>query len=220
MRRAVGAALFYLCDSGGGKAGHLIRKEIHSVKFRRSMAARTLQYYNNFTLKNMQLLVIRHGIAEDAEKFATTGEDDSRRPLTKAGKRKMKEGAAGLLEVVETLDAIGSSPLLRAQQTAEIVAKAYDDLPVSTVEALSPGRDPADLLEWLREQNSAEVVAIVGHEPHLGTLVTWFMTSAPDSRVAMSKGGAALLEFSSRVAARSGTLQWLLTGAQLRRMGE
>ncbi len=167
----------------------------------------------------MQLLVIRHGIAEEAETFAATGVDDSRRPLTKAGKRKMKEGAAGLREIVETLDVIGASPLLRAQQTAEIVAKAYGDLSVETVEALSPGSDPAGLIHWLGENASAEVVAIVGHEPHLGMLVTWLMSGTRDSRVAMSKGGAALVEFSLRATAGSGTLEWLLTGSQLRRIG-
>lgn len=168
----------------------------------------------------MQLLVIRHGSAEDAEEFAAAGEDDLRRPLTKAGKRKMKEVAAGLLEIVETLDVIGASPLVRAQQTAEIVAKAYDDMTVDTVEALSPGSDPSDLVDWLGKHASVEVVAVVGHEPHLGMLVTWLMTEARESRVEMSKGGAALLEFSSRVTARSGTLQWLLTGSQLRRIGQ
>jgi phosphohistidine phosphatase len=168
----------------------------------------------------MQLLVIRHGIAENAETFAATGKDDSRRPLTKAGTRKMKEVAAGLLEMVEALDVIGASPLLRAQQTAEIVAKAYGDLSVTTAEALSPGSDPSSLVHWLGEHAAAEFVAIVGHEPHLGMLVTWLMTGGRDSRVAMSKGGAALLEFPLRVTAGSGTLQWVLTGSQLRRMGE
>ena len=168
---------------------------------------------------HMQLLVIRHGIAEEAETFAATGLDDSQRPLTKPGKRKMKEVAAGLREIVETLDVIGASPLLRAQQTAEILAKVYDDLPVLTVQALSPGSEPSALVDWLAQHDSAKVVAVVGHEPHLGMLVTWFMSGARDSRVAMSKSGAALLEFSSGVTPGSGTLQWLLTGSQLRRIG-
>jgi phosphohistidine phosphatase len=168
----------------------------------------------------MQLLVIRHGIAEEAEAFAATGMDDSRRPLTQAGKRKMKEIATGLRGLIDTLDVIGASPLVRALQTAEIVAEAYGDLPVSTVEALSPGSNPSGLVDWLNEHASAKVVAIVGHEPHLGMLVTWLMTGARDSRVAMSKGGAALLEFATRVTIQSGTLQWLLTGSQLRRLGQ
>lgn len=168
----------------------------------------------------MQLLVIRHGIAEDAETFAATGKGDSLRPLTKAGRRKMKEAAAGLREIVDTVDVLAASPLVRAQQTAEIVAKAYDDMAVTTVEALSPGSHPSRIVDWLEEHALAEVVAVVGHEPHLGMLVTWLMTEHRDSRVAMSKGGAALLEFSSHVKARDGTLHWLLTGSQLRRIGQ
>jgi phosphohistidine phosphatase len=167
----------------------------------------------------MKLLVIRHGIAGDAEEFAATGKDDSQRPLTKAGKRKMKEVAGGLLEIIETIDVIAASPLVRAQQTADILAKAYGDLSVSTVAALSPGSDPSDLLDWLSGHAAAEVVAIVGHEPHLGMLVTWFMGGVRDSRVEMSKGGAALLEFDSALGPGKGTLEWLLTGSQLRRIG-
>ena len=104
---------------------------------------------HSFLPTRMQLLVIRHGIAEEAETFAATGLNDSQRPLTKSGKRKMKEVAAGLREIVETVDVIGASPLLRAQQTAEIVAKAYGDVPVLTVQALSPGSEPSDLVEWV-----------------------------------------------------------------------
>lgn len=166
----------------------------------------------------MQLLVIRHGIAEDREAFAATGKDDSLRPLTKAGKRKMKEAAAGLRELVDTIDVIGASQLVRAQQTAKIVGKAYDGVAVDTVDALSPENDVSDLLDWLGEHASAEVIAVVGHEPHLGMLVTWLMTAAAESRAAMSKGGAALLDLSSGVKAGKGTLEWLLTGSQLRRI--
>ena len=162
----------------------------------------------------MELVVIRHGTAEDAK----PGVDDSQRSLTKEGKKEMRKAAAGLTRLVETIDVIAASPLVRAQQTAEIVAAAYDDLPIETLDSLSPGSDLGDLAKWLREQASAEVVAVVGHEPHLGTLVTWFMTGAGNSRVAMSKAGAALLEFSSSVSEGSGVLQWLATGSTLRRL--
>jgi len=163
----------------------------------------------------MELLVIRHGTAEDA---SASGDDESR-ALTKAGKQEMKEVGAGLKRLVESIDVIGASPLLRAQQTAEIVAKEYGDPPIHKVDALVPGGDPTRLSDWLARHASADVVAIVGHEPLLGTLVTWFMTGAGDSRVAMSKGGSALLEFSSRVSPGSGILKWLLTRSALRRLG-
>jgi phosphohistidine phosphatase len=163
----------------------------------------------------MQLLVIRHGSAEDAGR----GVEDSQRALTDAGKKEMKQVSAGLTALVENVDVIAASPLVRAQQTAEIVAKAYDDLEIHTLEALSPGSDLDAIANWLRQQASAEVIAVVGHEPDLGTLVTWLMTGAGNSRVAFSKGGAALLEFPSRVASGGATLEWLLTRSQLRRIG-
>jgi len=163
----------------------------------------------------MELLVIRHGTAED---IGPDG-DDARRSLTKAGRDEMKEAAAGLRTLVDTIDVIGASPLVRAQQTAEIVAHAYEDVSVATVQSLVPGSDLSVLADWLARHASAKVVALVGHEPHLGLLVTWLMTGAGNSRVAFGKGGAAMLEFSSRVAPGSGTLQWLLTRSALRRLG-
>ena len=160
----------------------------------------------------MQLLLIRHGTAEDK---ASNG-DDAHRSLTEDGKREVKEAVKGLKTLVENIDAIGASPLLRARQTADIVAKGYGDLPIQIVPALTPGSDPASVLDWLEQNTSAKLLALVGHEPLLGVLVTWFMTGSSNSRVAMSKAGAALLEFSGRVAAGTGTLQWVVTGLTLR----
>ena len=132
----------------------------------------------------------------------------------------MKGVAAGLRELVEKVDVIGASPLLRAQQTAQIVAKAYNDLPVATVNDLLPESDPPALLTWLRQHATVNVVAIVGHEPNLGRVVTWLMAGVNASRVALTKGGTCLLEFTGSAAAGNGTLQWLLTPSQLRRIGD
>jgi phosphohistidine phosphatase len=167
----------------------------------------------------MQLLVIRHAIAEDRDAFAATGKDDSERPLTKRGERKMRDVAVGLARLVDSLDAIGASPLLRAQQTARIVAEAYGSGGVDTVEALAPESEPSASLDWLTQHRSAQAIAIVGHEPHLGALVTWLMTGQSESRVTLRKGGACLLELSDRPAAGGGTLQWALTPSQLRCVG-
>src|SRR5438552_18375742 len=166
----------------------------------------------------MQLLVIRHGIAEDPA-TAATGQDDAGRPLSKEGKRMMKHVAAGLGELVEKLDVIGASPLLRAQQTAQIVAKVYNDLPVEPVNALLPENEPSDLLPWLERHASDKIVAVFGHEPHLGFLVTWLMSGQKVSRVALKKGSACLLEFDDKVAGGGATLHWLLTPSELRRIG-
>ena len=167
---------------------------------------------------HMQLLVIRHAIAEEREVFAATGEDDSRRPLTERGARKMLDVAEGLLTLVDAIDVLAASPLVRAQQTAGIVAEVYGGLPVLTEHALAPEGDLRDVVRWLRQQSSANVIAVVGHEPTLGVLVTWLMCGLEDSRITLRKGGACLLEFSARPAAGGATMQWALTPSQLRRM--
>src|SRR5436190_1246413 len=72
----------------------------------------------------MQLLIVRHGIAEERETWAPRNDD--LRPLTEEGKKKMKEAAKGLHALVPKLEVLASSPLTRAVQTATILAKEYD----------------------------------------------------------------------------------------------
>ena len=62
--------------------------------------------------------------------------------------------------------------------------------------------------------------AVVGHEPHLGTLVTWLMTGIEESRVPLRKGAACLLEFPSRPEERTAQLHWALTASQLGRLAD
>ena len=86
----------------------------------------------------MQVLVVRHAIAEQREEFARTGKDDSQRPLTHDGRRKMRRGAVGLRAVVPAIDVLATSPLLRAVQTAEILAAVYNGRNMVTVKGLFP----------------------------------------------------------------------------------
>jgi phosphohistidine phosphatase len=167
----------------------------------------------------MQLLVIRHAIAEDRDAFASSGRDDSERPLTPAGHDKMRGAAAGLRRIVSKVDLLASSPYVRAMQTAELVAEAYAIETIKTVDALVPDVPLKRFLSWLERKASVDVVAVVGHEPHLGELVTWLMSGLPESRVEMKKGGAALLEFHGQPGAGVGVLHWLLTSGQLRDLG-
>jgi phosphohistidine phosphatase len=170
----------------------------------------------------MQLLVIRHAIAEDKDAFAATGEDDSRRPLTERGAEKMAEVAAGLRSIVPAIDVLAASPFVRAQQTAAIVAAACGGLEVETTDVLVPESSFPAFRRWLNALKKTDVVAIVGHEPHLGALVTRLMTgdaAGGSSRIELKKGGACLLEISAGDDTGGATLQWLLTPSQLRRLG-
>lgn len=168
----------------------------------------------------MQLLVIRHAIAEDREEFAASGRDDNERPLTKHGKQQMKRVARGLRRMVKSIDVLGASPLVRAQQTAAIVAEAYGDMQVATVPSLAPESEPEAFADWLGRQRTAQVVGAVGHDPHLSMLVTWLLAGRMEPRVDIEKGGAVLLEVEGAPRARCATLLWALTPAMLVRLGD
>jgi phosphohistidine phosphatase len=96
------------------------------------------------------------------------------------------------------------------------MAEAYGIDGIKRVDALVPEAPLQQFLVWLQRKASVDVVAIVGHEPHLGELVTWLMSGLAESRVEMKKGGAALLEFAGQPGAGLGVLQWLMTAGQLR----
>jgi phosphohistidine phosphatase len=163
----------------------------------------------------MQLLVIRHAIAEDRDQWAQHGHPDAERPLTDRGRRRMRRAAAGLRTVVPQVDVLAASPLARAVETAELVAREYD-AEVQQVPQLAPEHPVDDLLPWLRRFDPGAVVAVVGHEPHLGFLVGWLLTARHESFVELKKGAACLLEFDDPPAPGDATLRWALAPSQLR----
>lgn len=164
----------------------------------------------------MKLLVIRHAIAMDQEEFADTGEPDERRPLTNYGAKRMRKNAKGMRTVASKIDRFATSPLIRAIETAELVSEVYSIDQAELAPVLVPGVPFEEFEEWIRERADVDVFAIVGHEPHLSTLVTWLMTGMQESRIQLKKGGACLLEFESAPRRNSGALLWLLTPRQLR----
>jgi phosphohistidine phosphatase len=174
----------------------------------------------------MNLLVIRHAIAEDKERFAATGRSDDQRPLTAAGRDKMRRAAKGLRTVMPRVAVLATSPLLRARETAEIVAPAIGVARAQIVEALRPDRPFEELLAWLgglphnEKADDERTVGVVGHEPHLSGLVTWLMTGEKESRVELKKGGACLLHFDGAPRAGDALLRWSLSPSQLRGLAD
>lgn len=166
----------------------------------------------------MRLLVIRHASAEDKDAFAKTARPDTERPLTKRGRTVMAKAANGLRHEVKSLDVLAASPLVRAAQTAAIVAAEYGDISVDTVPALAPASAPRAFATWLATQKRARVVAIVGHEPHLGTLVTWLLSGLTTSYVEIEKGGACLLEINGKPGPTCATLCWSLPPKMLAKL--
>lgn len=167
----------------------------------------------------LRVLAIRHAVAEDRADFARTGEPDGLRPLTRQGRRRMRRAARGLAAVVPKVDVLASSPLTRAVQTAEIVARRYERAKQHRLPSLAPGKPMNALLGWLAQHPPGRTVAIVGHEPHLGEFVSWALTGLRESFVPLKKGAACLIEFPGEVKPGRATLLWLMKPSQMRAIG-
>jgi phosphohistidine phosphatase len=170
----------------------------------------------------MTLLVIRHAIAEDRKDYArrTKGADDGLRPLTKDGRRRMRRGAKGLKALVKDVDVLAASGLTRAQQTAAILAEHYPKAKIVRLAELSPNKSVRQLLSWLQGQKSDLTIAVVGHEPHLSTFVSWALTGLQESFIELKKGAACLIRFDEDLKPGQAKLIWALTPSQLRSLVE
>lgn len=173
----------------------------------------------------MKLLLIRHGLATDRAEFARSGKgsDDSERPLTGKGRRRMQAVAHGLAGLLEEppWQALLTSPYVRAAQSAEILQRELGGADPEVSPALLPSADPQELLQALRTLalDDDAAVAVVGHEPHLSTAASWFLTGRDRSLLELKKGSATLLELGDDPEPGTGTLVWSLPPRALRRMG-
>lgn len=163
----------------------------------------------------MKLLIIRHAHAGDREDWAREGKEDFARPLSGKGRKDMREAVAGLERLLPRTDALFTSPLLRAAETARILAHAYG-LEPKEVPALAQEVPPRETLRWLSGRGE-KVLAVVGHEPGLGILAGLLLCGEWRPFITLKKGQACLLKFSGRARAGNGTLLWSLTPKQLRR---
>lgn len=160
----------------------------------------------------MEILLMRHGRAGQR----SDEQDDALRPLTGDGVKRLKKALPGLHRVVPRLDRVVTSPLLRARQTAQLVAEDYG-VPLKELTALSPGGDHQALTRWLGRQRD-EVVLLVGHEPDLGRLASGYLTGSRDSFVPLKKGAICQIHFTDKPAVAQGELRLLFTAGQLRRL--
>ena len=160
----------------------------------------------------MNIFIVRHGIAEDNAKGG-----DRARELTEEGRKKMKEAATGFARIEPEIDHIFSSPLVRAVQTAEIVAKALEHGdPVEIMEELSPGYSPEQVLSRLSTLKKAESIVLAGHEPNCSELAAHLLGRA---HLEFKKGAICLIE-ADPVSAGKGILIWHLSPQTLRLMAK
>jgi phosphohistidine phosphatase len=164
----------------------------------------------------MEIYLLRHGLA--VERGERGFEDDSARPLTAKGRRQIRKSIPAIKKLAGKFDLILSSPLLRAKQTAEIVAwelKLKKHLEFSN--ALAPGGSARNLLRQLgREKPAPDKVLLVGHEPDLTRLISLLICGNQELQTDFKKGGLCKLTVEKLRIGKCAVLCWLLTPKQLK----
>ena len=150
----------------------------------------------------MKLYLVRHaeaiepsGTMPDVARYLTT---KGRLAFRKIARRVRKAGAAPAV--------IFTSPLLRAVQTAEILAERLNhEGPVVVARELSPGFGLQDLRSLLVSAGSPGEAAFVGHAPDLGDIASTLL--ALPGGFPLRKGTVLALEADGSV--RKGTARFL-----------
>ena len=157
----------------------------------------------------MELVLIRHGIAEDREQWQ--GQNDWLRPLTNEGRDKLKLLSGVYAKMISPVDVLVHSPLLRAQQTAEILLKSIKAKYTLESEVLAPDSNPTEFVKWVQDYPKAEKVVCVGHEPNLSQIASSLLMGSGRLNIQFKKAGAMSLYFSDVIKEKSARLDWLVT---------
>ena len=159
-----------------------------------------------------ELYLIRHGVAEER---GDAWPDDSKRPLTEDGTSRMRKAARGLSRLGVVFDIVLTSPLVRARQTAEIVAGGLAPRPsLVNLESLAPDAGYAALITELEKHARKPRIALVGHEPDIGELAARLIGSRHP--IPFKKGAVCRIDVDEIPPGGPGDLQWLLTPKILR----
>jgi phosphohistidine phosphatase len=163
----------------------------------------------------MRVLLVRHAIAVDRD---TPGIADHLRPLTEEGAARFRKSSRALADMV-TVDAILTSPLLRAKQTAEIFGRNFPG--VSIQEAASLGSGSREEFEAaLARLPKSSTVAGVGHEPYVSEWTADWLGGSNADAFAFKKGGVALIEFELRAEKGAGRLVFFLAPKVLKALSD
>src|SRR5579864_7434188 len=124
----------------------------------------------------MELLIVRHAVA--FERSPRRWPEDGERPLSPRGVQRARQAAAGLKHLTDRPLRVLTSPLLRARQTAEILARCAGWPAAAPCALLAPDGSPERLLALLAGLRGARI-AVVGHEPDLGRLLAACLPGEP-----------------------------------------
>ncbi len=139
-------------------------------------------------MASFELYIIRHGIAVEQGQCPT----DAERPLTEVGIKKTQKVAQRLAELGVKFDLIQTSPLVRAQQTAQILLD--QGLGSHLIESvhLAPSGELQAWIAWLaewRKPSTQQTLAIVGHQPNLGDWAEQLIWGQVSGSLVVKKAG-------------------------------
>jgi len=170
----------------------------------------------------MNLYLMRHGIAIDANDPSVL--DDNQRPLTNKGVKRMRRAARGLRRLGINFDGILTSPILRARQTADIVAGALGmESLLEEISGLAIESSVEHLLFGLTRYQDREHLLLVGHQPLLGQTLAFIIDpsrGADKLEFNLRKGSLCRVEIAALPVNQPGVLHWLLTAKQLRLLAD
>ena len=163
-----------------------------------------------------ELYFVRHGLAEER---GDAWPDDTKRPLSGEGMSKMRKGARGLARFGVSIEVVLSSPLVRARQTAEIVAAEIEPRPsLVNIDSLAPDGSYAGVMADLEKHARKARIALVGHEPMLGELAARLIGSRHP--IEFKKGSVCRIDVEDLPPAGPGDLRWMLTPKMLRALNK
>ena len=150
----------------------------------------------------MQLIFFRHGPAGSKAEWQGP---DGERPLTDDGRAVVGQAAGLLARSGISVDAVLTSPLTRARQTAEIAAAVLGCADrLADDERLGHGLDRKRLAEIDAEHAGAQALILVGHEPDFSATIA----QITGGTVVVKKAGAARVDLDQQT--MRGVLVWLL----------
>ena len=163
------------------------------------------------------MFILRHG---EAGTRLDDPERDDARPLTSEGRREVGVIADSMSRLGIELDLIASSPLPRALQTAEIVARRYKMLnKLEQWAELRPVGETEDLFGRLARQKKMSSVMLVGHEPRLSAIVGEIVAGNQSMNLVLKKAGLARIDVTGFKPKINGELRWLLTPRIIKKAG-
>lgn len=166
----------------------------------------------------LEVYVLRHG--EAGVKTDDIERDDAR-GLTRSGRDEVNVIAVSMLKLGVELNTVATSPLQRASQTAEIVARRFKLFnKIEQWDELKPSGEVDGVYRRLSRQSKGSNVVLVGHEPQLSIIIGEIISGRSGVNLVLKKAGLAKIEILGFKPKITGELRWLLTPRLIKRAGK